>query len=223
MQFYDRLQQETQSERNFLLTSPVIEDVMQGEFSLQTYIAFLDQAYHHVKHTVPLLMLAGARLQPQQQWMQSALSEYIMEESGHELWILNDLEACGAARERDVAPFDSEIMVAYLYDTIQRINPAGVFGMVQVLEGTSVSLATTVAGIVQSKLGLPDAAMSYLTSHGTLDQEHLQHLKRILDQIDDTQDQNAIIHVACNVYRLYGNVFRAIPDEATRLQDRAAA
>ena len=46
---------------------------------------------------------------------------------------------CVAARRR-VA---TELMVAYAYDTIARGNPVGFFGMVHVLEGTSVSRVAT--------------------------------------------------------------------------------
>ena len=33
-----------------------------GDVSLDTYVAFLTEAYHHVRHTVPLLMACGSRL-----------------------------------------------------------------------------------------------------------------------------------------------------------------
>jgi hypothetical protein len=39
----------------------------------------------------------------------------------------------------------------------QRGNPLGFFGMVHVLEGTSVSLALLAADAIQKPLGLPDA------------------------------------------------------------------
>ena len=62
-------------------------------------------------------------------------------------------------------------MVSYAYDTIQRGNPVGFFGMVLVLEGTSVALATRAANSIQTSLDLPRNAFSYLLSHGDLDIE----------------------------------------------------
>jgi hypothetical protein len=50
----------------------------------------------------------------------------------------------------------TEVMVAYAYDTIARGNPLGFFGMVHVLEGTSVSLALLAADNIQKPLALPD-------------------------------------------------------------------
>ncbi len=226
MSFYQELQSLTEPSRYYLLSAPIIENVMARRFDLATYIAFLNQAYHHVRHTIPLLMLAGGRLAPDQMYLQSAIAHYIGEELGHEQWILNDVEACGFDRdsiEHGDAPYHSELLVSFLYDTVTRGNPVGIFGMVQVLEGTSASLAPAVAAIVQDKLSLPDAAMTYLTTHGELDQTHLTHFKRAMERITDRADQRAIAHVAERVYRLYGDIYRDIPETADQLKLGMAA
>ena len=102
-------------------------------------------------------------------------------------------------------------MVAYAYDTIARRNPLGFFGMVHVLEGTSVALALQAADRIQKPLGLPDAAFSYLRSHGTLDRQHTATFEGLMDRIEDAQDQRDIVHAARTFYRLYGDVFRGLP------------
>lgn len=56
MAFYDELLAATEAERNTLLSLPLITKGAAGDITLETYIAFLTQAYHHVKHTTPLLM-----------------------------------------------------------------------------------------------------------------------------------------------------------------------
>jgi len=68
--------------------------------------------------------------------------------------------------------------------------------MVQVLEGTSIALATQAAGIIQDKLQLPAQAFSYLTSHGSLDLEHIELLKKLLNRLDQADDQAAVLHTA---------------------------
>ncbi|MBV1787990.1 iron-containing redox enzyme family protein [Marinobacterium sp. D7] len=214
MGFFQRLQQETQPLRERLLNAPVIRACARGEVSLDTYIAFLTQAYHHVRHTVPLLMACGGRLGPEYEWLREAIAEYIEEELGHQEWILSDLAACGVDPDsvRNGQPSLSiELMVSYLYDCIQRGNPLGFFGMVQVLEGTSVSIATPLAKIIQQCLGLPDSAMRYLTSHGELDQDHIRFFEGLMDRVDGVEDQRAIIHSANVVYRLYGDMFMELP------------
>jgi hypothetical protein len=83
--------------------------------------------------------------------------------------------------------------------------------MVHVLEGTSVALALQAADAIQKPLSLPDSAFSYLRSHGTLDQEHTAHFALLMDRIDNTRDQDDIVHAARAFYRLYGEVFRGLP------------
>jgi long-chain acyl-CoA synthetase len=120
MSFYDELQSATETSRQYLLSAPIIADVMSRQFSLATYGAFLNQAYYHVRHTIPLLMLAGGRLSATQQWLQAPIARYIAEELGHEAWILDDMANCGWDRRvvsAGEAPYHSDLLVAYLYDT----------------------------------------------------------------------------------------------------------
>ena len=212
--FFSRLQAATLAARSELLAIPQIVQGVQGRISLASYTAFLVQAYHHVRHTVPLLMACGSRLPSSKEWLREAVADYIEEESGHQEWILNDLRACGVDPElhRNGRPAPAtELMVAYAYDTIARGNPVAFFGMVLVLEGTSIKLATAAAGAIQAALGLPAQAFSYLTSHGALDIGHMEFFASLMNRIEDIDDQQAIIHMANMMYRLYGDVFRSLP------------
>lgn len=214
MSFHDRLIEETTDARAGLLGTPIIQGCLRGEVSLPSYLAFLREAYHHVHHTVPLLRACKAALPPRNGWLSGPLDEYIEEERGHDEWILDDIRACGGDAEavrHGLPGHATEVMVAYAYDTIARRNPLGFFGMVHVLEGTSVSLALLAAEQIQKPLRLPDAAFSYLRSHGTLDQEHTAHFALLMDRIESPQDQADIVHAARAFYRLYGDVFRSLP------------
>lgn len=214
MTFYDELIAATEAERNYLLSIPFIQKGVAGELALESYRAFLGQAYHHVKHTVPLLMATGGRLPERLEWLREAVGEYIEEEMGHQEWILNDIEATGADKEavRHATPLPAtELMVAYAYDTVYRNNPAGFFGMVLVLEGTSVALATNAAGNIEKALNLPKTAFSYLNSHGSLDVGHVDFFEKLMNRLDDDGDKQAVIHCAKMFYKLYGDIFRSLP------------
>ena len=213
MTFFRQLQEQTTSERDYLLAAPVIRQAMAGTVTRESYVAFLAQAYHHVKHTVPLLMACGARLPERLSWLRGAVAEYIEEETGHEQWILDDIAACGADPEavRLGAPaLPTELMVSYVHDRIARHNPVSFFGMVNVLEGTSTALATQAAGIIQERLKLPPQAFSYLTSHGSLDIEHMKMFEGLMKRLDRDEDREAVVHTARVVYRLYGDMFRTL-------------
>ncbi|MCU8462563.1 iron-containing redox enzyme family protein [Vibrio vulnificus] len=222
--FFDQLKQHTLIAQQEMLQAPVIGQVMSGAISKSLYIAFLTQAYHHVKHMVPLLMACGGRLSGQYEWVREALAEYIDEEKGHQEWILNDIRACGGdaiAVKNNLGEGKAgraiELMVAYLYHHIDRHNPLALFGMVWVLEGTSVGIGGQMAQQIQRTLQLPSEAMSYLTSHSVLDQSHLQFFERLMNQITDPNDQQVIIDSANMVFSLYGEMLRSL-DEHTQQQ-----
>ena len=103
-------------------------------------------------------------------------------------------------------------MLAYLYYRIERVNPLCIFGMVHVLEGTSVNIATPIAASLQQSLSLPEEATTYLRSHGALDLEHLKFFASLMDQVTDECDQQDIIHTAREVYALYGEMLSALAE-----------
>ncbi len=219
MSFFERLERETSAERLALYSVPQLLDGVAGRISRDTYVAYLTEAYHHVSHTVPLLTAARDRMDEAHAPFRAALEAYISEETGHEQWILNDIARSGGDAEavRTGAPRAStELMVAYAYDYVSRINPMGMFGMVYVLEGTSIALATHGAGAVASSLGLGPECFSYLSSHGSLDQEHMKFFEGLVNTVTDPADQAAILHVARRVFVLFAGMFRSIPHE-TRL------
>ncbi len=213
MSFYEHLTAATAADRAQLFAAPVVADCLQGRVTLASYLAFLGQAYHHVRHTTPLLMTLGGRLPERLSWLRRPVAEYIDEEIGHEEWILNDIAAAGGdadAVRASQPDLPAEVMVAYAYDLLNRGNPAAFFGMVFVLEGTSVALALQAADRIQQALALPNSAFSYLRSHGTLDQQHTRHLADLLERMTPA-DQADVLRSARVFYQLYADVFRTLP------------
>jgi pyrroloquinoline quinone (PQQ) biosynthesis protein C len=215
LNFFDLLKSETEQDRQQLFAVPIIQNALQGKIDAAQYIAFLTQAYHHVKHTVPLLMACGSRLDACHEWLRKAVAEYIEEEIGHEQWILSDIEACGGDAEQarfSVPDKSTELMVAYAYHQIDRANPVGFFGMVHVLENTSTALASTAALALQGSLGLPARAFIYLNTHGSLDVGHVKFFESVMNRLQESVDKAAVIHCAKMFYKLYGDVFLSLPD-----------
>ena len=175
--FFNEIEAITADARQQLEQAPAIERCLNGQVEMQTYQAFLTEAYHHVKHTVPLLMACGSRLPERLEWLREAIVHYIEEEVGHQEWILNDMQSLGVDKElvRHGKPtLATELMVSYAYDTVVRNNPVSLFGMIYALEKTSSTIATYAAGQIVSALDLAPNAMTYMVSHGSLDVEHMQ-------------------------------------------------
>ena len=93
---------------------------------------------------------------------------------------------------------------------VSRVDPIGFFGMVHVLEGTSVNLADYAADQIQATLKLPEQAFSYLRSHGSIDQSHIQHLEQLMNRFTEPAQQELIIHSTKMFYRLYKGVFDSV-------------
>jgi len=219
MKFYDQLKHATESEKSYLFDSPLIQGALRGSVDVSSYVAFLEQAFHHVSHTVPLLMACGSRLPMRLEWLRGSMAEYIDEEYGHQEWILNDIKACGGDAEavRQGKPsLATELMVSTMYDRINRLNPVSMLGMIFVLEGTSIELATNAANTLQESLALPDSAFSYLSSHGALDQEHMKFYEKLVNRLDNDDDKACVIDTAKVVYQLYAQMFRTLQGQGVR-------
>jgi len=207
--FYDRLIAETEKERIAFTSIPLIREAVRAGGSRELYIDFLTQAYHHVKHTFPLLAFAAARTTDEA--YQDALFEYMKEERGHEKWILDDIATVGgdAAAVKGGAPgIACQVMVGYSYYAIAWISPYAMLGSVHVLEGMSMLLADKAADAIMRSLSLSGAdGFSYLRSHGALDIEHVAFFKMLVNGIGDAKVQKIVIDAAKVFYRLYGDIY----------------
>jgi pyrroloquinoline quinone (PQQ) biosynthesis protein C len=224
--FFKQIETATADARQRLERIPAVAQCLVGEVERETYEAFLIEAYHHVKHTVPLLMACGSRLPERLEWLREAIVHYIVEEVGHQEWILNDLQSLGVDKEavRHGSPSAAtELMVSYAWDTIDRANPVGLFGMVYALEKTSSTIATHAAGQIRAALDLGPESMTYMISHGSLDIEHMQHFESLMNRLEDAGDQAAVLHAAGMFYELYGNIFRALPIAAATEKEQSHA
>jgi len=63
-------------------------------------------------------------------------------------------------------------------------------------------------------LSLPNAAFTYLRSHGALDLEHIVFFEKLMNRVSDKEDQYDIIHAANVFYRLYAEIFRTLKEES---------
>jgi pyrroloquinoline quinone (PQQ) biosynthesis protein C len=211
MSFYDDLQAATAADRAAFLSTPLIQDAVRNGASRALYVDFLTQAYHHVKHTYPLLALASVHTTDEV--YQDALVEYMKEERGHEKWILDDIRALGVDAEavRTGKPGRAcQIMVGYTYYAIEWISPYAMLGSVHVLEGMSTVLADKAAAAIQRSLALSgDKGFTYLRSHGALDIAHVAFFQKLADALPQSAHA-VVIETSQIIYRLYGDIFREL-------------
>jgi len=212
MSFYNELLAETEAARNRFFSIPIVLEAAQNGVDRDLYIAYLSEAYHHVRHTCPLLAHALAHCPKGDDVYRAALLEYLDEEKGHEEWILNDISHVGgdadAVREGE-GDWPVRTMVSWVYYAVQFLNPYAMLGMVLVLEGTSVDIASAGADAVRKRLGMEGQSegFSYLTSHGAIDQDHLVFFEKLVNTVDGSENRRAVIDTANMVYQLWGEMF----------------
>ncbi|MBL4693384.1 MAG: iron-containing redox enzyme family protein [Magnetovibrio sp.] len=215
MTFFKKLMDETASQREEFQSIALIQHTVQHGVTPELYASYLEQAYRHVRYTVPLLEQARdtCLAQGDESYIE-ALNEYIEEETGHDEWILEDISALGFDSEsvrNGQGGFACRIMIGYAYYAIERISPYALLGMVHVLEGMSVVLADKAAGSIAKSFGdTPPDAFSYLTSHGALDIEHVQFFEDLVNGIKTPEIERIIISAAKDFYTLFGNIFREL-------------
>lgn len=224
--FYEELLVATAAERAAFQAIPVIAQACTQGVSRAAYVDYLGQAYHHVRHTCPLLALAASRCGEHDGTYRDALFDYIAEERGHEAWILEDIAALGGDAGAVAASgprLPCRLMVAYAHYAIAFVSPYAMLGMVHVLEGMSVALAQRAASAIATRVGLGShgGGFRYLSSHGGLDVEHVAFFRSLVDGIADPEARAAIVDTARVIYRLYGDLFSEVA--ARHEMDRHAA
>ncbi|MDR3517730.1 MAG: iron-containing redox enzyme family protein [Azospirillaceae bacterium] len=233
LSFYQHLVLETALDQARFRAIPLILRAVTLGVDRDLYLAFLANAYHHVRHTCPLMGLALSHCREDDAAYRAGLLDYVMEEKGHEAWILEDIAALGGDPRHVVertAPFAVRMMVAYAYFAVERISPYTLLGMIHVLEGMSVALAPAAADAIRAHLtpddgtdGARDAippGFRYLTTHGQLDENHVDLFAGLLERIDTPARRGLVVQAARDFYRLYGDVFRTL-SPAREIRDAA--
>jgi pyrroloquinoline quinone (PQQ) biosynthesis protein C len=226
MSNFQQLMQETTPARQQFMEMPLIQEVVHKGASRDLYLDFLTQAFHHVKCTAPLLASAAGRCNVDDYVYQAALFEYIGEERGHELWILEDINALGGDAEevRISAPrLPCKLMVGHAYYLIDRVSPYAMLGMIHVLEGMAVALASKAVSAIRSSIAsTTDEGFKYLTTHGDLDIRHAEFFEGLIDKLD-RQHLPLVIETATDFYKLYGDLFRELDQRRAASKTASAA
>ncbi len=155
----------------------------------QRFICYMVQTYHYVSFACPLMERMLAKKADLPAAMVGYLEQNLIEEAGHEQWVLDDLERLGLERNRvrHSTPLrQTAALVGSQYFWIERGQPAACFGYMFTLERTAATPELHRAGIARlgERVGIGMEALSNFTRHGELDFDHQDDKIKLLNTID---------------------------------------
>lgn len=199
MSFFITLVEMTDASRRDLETLDKVHSMIHHGLPLAEYRAFLHDLYHIVLHFCPIMAASASQCGDRYAEVCRALHERIEEEKGHEHWVMEDILAMGGraegARDRPPSP-PVQAMIAYNYYAAERVNPCSVLGMLYTLEVVSSVYGGRVADAIARSLGRGVAAggFRFLSSHATLDVDHMAKLNLLVKTIGEPLAQSSIIN-----------------------------
>jgi pyrroloquinoline quinone (PQQ) biosynthesis protein C len=212
MSFFITLVESSDASRRAIETLPKVHSMINKGLPIAEYRAFLHDLYHIVWHFCPIMAAAASRCDERLRNIRYDLYERIEEEKGHESWVLEDLDAVGGdvpgAGSTPPSP-PVQAMIGFNYYAAERVHPCSVLGMLYVLEVIASVYGGKAADSIARAIGRETSAggFRFLSSHATMDADHLAQLNVLLKTISDPAAQAAIIDSTRVNFHQFGQLF----------------
>lgn len=211
--FVDLITRTDEARREFE-TNPVVLDAVAHGMPIARYRKLLLELYHLVWHFNPVCAAAASRVPDKLRQVRYFLYEHMHEESGHEQWVMNDLDAVGVSQATLLAhqpSLNTLALVGYNHWAADRRDPCSVLGMMYTLEVIASVYGGTFAEAIRSSLLLEgDRGVSFISSHATMDAEHMAELRQVLNTVDDEAAREAIVESTLVNFHHVTRVFEAV-------------
>lgn len=212
MSFFIELIETTDANRRELEMIPKMHSMIHHGLTLAEYQAFLHDLYYIVWHFCPIMAASAARCDDRFEKVRYELYERIGEEKGHEAWVLEDIEAVGGdvdGTKSNPPSAPAQAMIAFNYYSAERVHPCSVLGMLYTLEVIASVYAGRVSDSIASAIGrdVDGGGFRFLSSHSTMDMEHVAKLNVLLKTIEDPVAQNAIVNSTRVNFYQFGRMF----------------
>ena len=169
----------------------------------EIYPEFLFRNHSVIRSSVPLMKAAAERCEkllgtdPLAKGLLAYFRKHIPEETGHDEWVLDDLETLGYQRGevlKRLPPPSAAALAGAQYYWIRHVHPVALLGFIAVLEGTPPDVAFFEN--TADRIGMPRRAFSNLLLHGKLDPQHRDELDRTLDSLPLSEAHHELMGVS---------------------------
>ena len=212
--FFADLITRTDEARREFETNPVVLDAVAHGMPIARYRSLLLELYHLVWHFNPVCAAAASRVPDKLRQVRYFLYEHMHEESGHEQWVTNDLDAVGVSQATLLAhqpSLNTLALVGYNHWAADRRDPCSALGMMYTLEVIASVYGGSFAEAIRSSLLLEgDRGVSFISSHATMDAEHMAELRQVLNTVDDEAAREAIVESTLMNFHHVTRVFEAV-------------
>ena len=196
---------------NYIDCNPIFARLSSGDITLFHYLAYLRETYHLVKHTPKYLMVAANRVAESDQRLAAYFRKFSVEETGHELLCIRDINALGENAELIISGNPNAGawgIVTQCYFWAAQGNPVALLGDAFATEELGVARGTEVASLLEANYGIPRKATNFLRVHGNEDNQHLEAAARVIEWYAADRNHYADIDYATRMtYRYYGQLF----------------
>ena len=197
--------------RSYIDCNPIFARLAGGDLTRFHYLAYLRETYHLVKHTPKYLTIAANRAAENDQQLADYFRKFSLEETGHELLCLRDINALGENVDTIIAgDLNPGVwgIVTQCYFWATQGNPVALLGDAFATEELGVARGVEVARILETNYRIPHQATNFLRLHGSEDKEHLEAAARAIEWYAGDRDHYADINYATKMtYRYYGQLF----------------
>ena len=165
----------------------------------EVFTRHLQNLYFTVSSSVPLLEHALRRSKQLDgddvaRALAPYLEEHIAEETGHEEWVLDDLEVLGVDRinaSQRVPPPAVAVLTGSQHYYIDQTHPVALTAYQAVVEGNPPRVEFLDA--ITSRTGLPREALGSFYKHAEIDKHHGRKLWTLLDELPLTAEHNSLL------------------------------
>lgn len=216
--FIESLEAEIADLWKSMLKGSALEKLVLSEaFDARLYGLYLLETYQYTLHNARNQALVGASLDPDAdiQYLKFCL-KHAYEEAGHELMALHDLKALGPVTLPSPLPApmrSTHTLIAYLYRVSAHGNLKGRLGYSLWAEDAYAHI-NGLLSVVQRKLALRPAQMTFLGEHAHIDADHIKDVRAMINRVAKTDvDRAAIREVALTTLELTGRMLEEIAAE----------
>ena len=214
MNFFADLVIRTDESRRGFENNPVVLNAVANGMVIERYRHLLLELFQIVRDFNPICAAAASRVSDTHRQIRYFLYEHMHDESGHEEWVANDLEAVGVPRHSiadHIAVPPTLALCGYNFWCADRRHPCAVLGMMYALEVIASVYGGPFASAMREALLLEsDRGVSFISSHATMDTEHMAELRVILNTLEDANAREAVVESAIFNFHHFTLIFESI-------------